>query len=135
MSDVTPVTREAAIKQAEKMRKNHREVCRVMMPHADEEKLWEESTDTANVMARYIIQPPAPASFDAREFVDLCMKEGRRIGDLTTPNSWKEAVVERLAAELTAELAAEKLTPQSPSCPYESADLSDAIGTESDGSS
>lgn len=38
----------AAIKAANRMRDNHKEVCRVMMPHADEPKLWEESTDRAN---------------------------------------------------------------------------------------
>ena len=47
--------REAAIKAANRMRENNREVHRVMFPHADEQKLWDESTDRANVMARYIL--------------------------------------------------------------------------------
>jgi hypothetical protein len=47
--------REAAIKAAHKMRENSREIHRIMFPHADEQKLWDESTDRANVMARYIL--------------------------------------------------------------------------------
>lgn len=46
--------REAAIIAANKMRANAKEVHRVMYPHADEQRLWDESTDRANVMARYI---------------------------------------------------------------------------------
>lgn len=46
--------RESAIKAAHKMRENSREIHRIMYPHADEQKLWDESTDRANVMAKYI---------------------------------------------------------------------------------
>lgn len=51
--------REAAIKAANRMRENNREVHRIMSPHADEQKLWDESTDKANVMARYILATEA----------------------------------------------------------------------------
>lgn len=47
--------REAAIKAANLMRENNREVHRVMFPHADEQEQWDKSTDWANVMARYIL--------------------------------------------------------------------------------
>lgn len=52
--------REAAIKAANKMRENSRQVHRVMYPHADEQKLWDESTDRANVMAKYILATETP---------------------------------------------------------------------------
>lgn len=47
--------RAKAIEAALKYRENSREVHRVMFPHADEQKLWDESTGKANIMARFIL--------------------------------------------------------------------------------
>lgn len=70
---------EKAVKAANRMRDNHKEVCRVMMPHADEPKLWEESSHLANVMARYILSPPAPGPSAPAETPDRLAELRRRI--------------------------------------------------------
>lgn len=44
-----------AVAAANRIKRNHEEVHRIMYPHSDKDKMWREATDHASVMARFIL--------------------------------------------------------------------------------
>lgn len=85
--------RERAVEAAKKMRENYREIHRVMYPHADEQKLWDQSTDRANIMARYILS--SAREDDGREALTAA-------GEICERRGWNFDIIPELAAELAA---------------------------------